>query len=234
MKKTAFLITICISVFLLSSANAGTTADAAPMPVQATSSLQSLVPALLAGVPTTDTTQVETGEKSPLRIVLVVQKIYLKNGVEHRMEAGLAAPGDLLEYRAEYKNTGNSTLKKVVLTLPLPDQSSFINGSAQPAAASASTKDKRTLFRTLASIDAALQADAAKRAAREARIASKRISGTPVVPSMSDMASMPLAPALSVAAPKEQEIAALQWSVEKMSPNQIITVSARVRVDGAS
>lgn len=219
--KIPFFITVSFGIFLLSGANAGANAGiaarAAPVAVPASSpALPSPVSISMADAPALDAKHVHAGEKSPLRIVLAVQKIYRKNGKEHREEAGVAAPGDLLEYRAEYRNTGKTALENVVLTLPLPDRSSFVSGSAQPAAVMASTSDKRTIFRTLATIDAALQTDA------------------PAIPSVSAMALMPLAPALSATAPKEIKIAVLQWSIEKMSPNQVVTVSARVRVDGAS
>lgn len=55
--------------------------------------------------------------KSPLTVQLSVKKVTLKNDKEVLIDAANAAPGDILEYRAEYKNVGAAAISKVALTL---------------------------------------------------------------------------------------------------------------------
>jgi uncharacterized repeat protein (TIGR01451 family) len=56
----------------------------------------------------------------PLSIVLTVKKIVLQHGKEQLVDANNAVPGDVLEYRVEYKNTGATALSEILATLPLP------------------------------------------------------------------------------------------------------------------
>lgn len=90
---------------------------------------------------------VETQKASPLEFTLSVQKIVLKNGKEQRVDAADAEPGEVLEYRAEYKNAGKRALGKILVTLPLPEQTAFIEGSAHPAGMTVSTRAAKDVFK---------------------------------------------------------------------------------------
>ncbi|HWZ48851.1 MAG TPA: hypothetical protein VNX00_11620 [Herbaspirillum sp.] len=83
---------------------------------------------------------------SPLTVVLTVKKIIIKDDKEQRVDASDAAPGDVLEYRAEYKNVGATALNKAAITLPMPMHTTFIEGSAQPAGVTASNRSAITVF----------------------------------------------------------------------------------------
>lgn len=48
-------------------------------------------------------------------------------------------PGDLVEYSGTYRNGGRDGVEKLVATIPVPPGTTFVAGSAQPAAAKAST-----------------------------------------------------------------------------------------------
>ena len=82
-----------------------------------------------------------------------------KNGVETRLEvhkvtrtsdgretvvpADSAKPGDILEYVVTYRNASNEAVRDFVATLPIPQATEYIAGSAKPAMAKASL-DART------------------------------------------------------------------------------------------
>lgn len=85
-------------------------------------------------------------KNAPLDIALTVQKIVLRDGKEQRIDAGNAVPGDVLEYRAEYKNVGMTALTKVLATLPLPEHTTLVIGSAYPGEVAISTKDSKDVF----------------------------------------------------------------------------------------
>jgi uncharacterized repeat protein (TIGR01451 family) len=89
--------------------------------------------------------------QSPLDITLSVKKIVYVRGEERRLDATHAQPGDTLEYRAEYKNTGATTLSALSATLPLPEHTIFVTGSAYPAGAEASTRSAKDTFVPLSS-----------------------------------------------------------------------------------
>lgn len=89
-------------------------------------------------------------KNTPLDIALTVQKIVLNDGKEQRIDAGNAVPGDVLEYRAEYKNIGMTALTKVLATLPLPEHTTLIMGSAYPGDVAISTKGSKDVFVPLA------------------------------------------------------------------------------------
>ncbi|MDB5775327.1 MAG: hypothetical protein JWP38_1460 [Herbaspirillum sp.] len=92
---------------------------------------------------------------SPLEVTLTVQKIVMKDGEERRIDATDAAPGDVLEYRTEYKNVGKTALTKVTAVLPLPEHTSFIRGSAHPSDVEASTRADQNRFTPAPGADAA-------------------------------------------------------------------------------
>lgn len=78
-------------------------------------------------------------EPEPVNIKLTVHKIVVVNGQEKKLPADTAKPGDLLEYRAEYRNTGNTPTPRIKAIVPVPAQGiEYLPGSASPAAVEAS------------------------------------------------------------------------------------------------
>jgi uncharacterized repeat protein (TIGR01451 family) len=76
----------------------------------------------------------------PVTNTLTVQRVALRaDGAESLEAAAAAKPGDLLEYRAEFRNTGSSAARGLQATLPIPPGVTFVAGSARPAGALAST-----------------------------------------------------------------------------------------------
>jgi uncharacterized repeat protein (TIGR01451 family) len=64
-------------------------------------------------------------------------------GAEALAPAEQAKPGELLEYRAHYKNAGTGTAKGLAATLPIPRGTRYVPGSALPGRVEASL-DGRT------------------------------------------------------------------------------------------
>lgn len=78
-------------------------------------------------------------EPESLNIKLTVHKVVIVDDREKLLPADAAQPGDLLEYRAEYRNTGKTPTTQVKAVLPVPAQVlEYLPGSASPPAVSAS------------------------------------------------------------------------------------------------
>jgi uncharacterized repeat protein (TIGR01451 family) len=90
----------------------------------------------------------EAAAKSPLTVQLSVKKIVIKDDKEVLIDAANAAPGDILEYRAEYNNIGSTAINKAALTLPLPLHTTYIDGSALPVAVTASNRSAIADFKS--------------------------------------------------------------------------------------
>jgi uncharacterized repeat protein (TIGR01451 family) len=69
----------------------------------------------------------------PLTNTLSVHRIVGAAAAETREPASTARPGDVLEYVAEFRNTGSSTARGLSATLPLPAGTEFLPGSQHPA-----------------------------------------------------------------------------------------------------
>jgi uncharacterized repeat protein (TIGR01451 family) len=83
-------------------------------------------------------------EPEPLSIKLTVHKVVIVDGREKQLPADAAQPGDLLEYRAEYRNTGKTPTTQVKATVPVPAQGlEYLPGSASPPAVNASVDGRR-------------------------------------------------------------------------------------------
>lgn len=83
-------------------------------------------------------------EPEPLNIKLTVHKIAIVDGQEKHLPADAAQPGDLLEYRAEYRNTGKTPTAQVKAVVPVPAQGlEYLPGSASPPAVNASVDGRR-------------------------------------------------------------------------------------------
>lgn len=59
-------------------------------------------------------------------------------GSESLVPADTVKPGDVIEYVVTYRNTGSEAVHDLEATLPIPEPTEFIVGSARPASAKAS------------------------------------------------------------------------------------------------
>jgi hypothetical protein len=77
--------------------------------------------------------------QADVKVELKKEKISIgQDGKEVTSSAKQAAPGDLLQYTATYKND-KSPVKQVYATLPIPQAEVYVPGTANPAGAMAST-----------------------------------------------------------------------------------------------
>lgn len=75
----------------------------------------------------------------PLTATLAAHKVLVADGKERLVAASEAKPGDVLEYRATYKNISSKPLHAVMATLPVPATGvEYLFDSAAPANAEAS------------------------------------------------------------------------------------------------
>ena len=77
-----------------------------------------------------------------VKVVLTANKIVLVNGKEQKESSDKAKPGEVIEYVAEYRNTGKAPVTNVVATLPVPAGMEFVPEAAQPQQIMASTDEK--------------------------------------------------------------------------------------------
>jgi uncharacterized repeat protein (TIGR01451 family) len=80
---------------------------------------------------------------APVHVSLTAQHVSVANGKEVFTTADKARPGDVLEYRATYRNDAHSAVREMQATLPLPEGVEFVPGTATPAGVTASL-DGRT------------------------------------------------------------------------------------------
>ena len=78
--------------------------------------------------------------QAEVSIQLTAQRIFRNaQGKESVASGDTAKPGEILEYRAVYRNRGTAAAHKLLGTLPVPEEMEFVPDSAVPAAAQAST-----------------------------------------------------------------------------------------------
>ena len=76
-----------------------------------------------------------------VKVVLTANKIVVVNGKEQMAPSDKAKPGEVIEYVAEYRNTGKTAVTDVVATLPVPAGMEFLPDTAQPQQMMASTDE---------------------------------------------------------------------------------------------
>jgi uncharacterized repeat protein (TIGR01451 family) len=82
-------------------------------------------------------------QNNPLVTRLEARKVVrAADGKESFEPAESARPGDVIEYVATYRNTGKQPLRNLEATLPVPQNTEFVPGSARPASAKASVDAK--------------------------------------------------------------------------------------------
>ena len=81
----------------------------------------------------------DTGKKDDIEVKLMQSRISVNAaGVETHQTAEQIKPGDVIEYRATYRNTSNHLIKGLQGTLPIPTETTFVPSSGLPAGALAS------------------------------------------------------------------------------------------------
>ncbi len=90
---------------------------------------------------------VATGEavdKGDISAELTAYTVQSKeDGTEELRVAKRVKPGDLVEYRTEYRNQGKASVTNLVATLPVPEGMSYLPKTAVPAVATASLDGKQ-------------------------------------------------------------------------------------------
>lgn len=76
-----------------------------------------------------------------VKVMLTANKIVMVNGKEQMESSDKAKPGEVIEYVAEYRNTGKTPVTDVVATLPVPAGMEFLPDTAQPPQLMASTDE---------------------------------------------------------------------------------------------
>ncbi|ATE60107.1 hypothetical protein CCZ27_09220 [Thauera sinica] len=81
----------------------------------------------------------------PVQAVLTQKRVVVEKGREVLLDADEVKPGEVIEYRVVYTNSGNKSLSGFAATLPLPEGLEYVAKSARPGApvARASVGDGR-------------------------------------------------------------------------------------------
>jgi len=69
-------------------------------------------------------------------VVLTAQRVAVVDGKEILGPAEQASPGDVIEYRAEYRNAGDAAVKQLAATLPVPHGMEYLPRTGAPQLAS--------------------------------------------------------------------------------------------------
>ena len=69
---------------------------------------------------------------SLVSIVLTANRVTVVDGKEVLGPAEQAHPGDVIEYRAEYKNAGTQPVQQLAATLPIPRGTEYLSKTALP------------------------------------------------------------------------------------------------------
>lgn len=65
-------------------------------------------------------------------VVLTAQRVAVVDGKEQLMPAEQAQPGDVIEYRAEYRNASAEPIGRLAATLPVPRGMEYLPTTAMP------------------------------------------------------------------------------------------------------
>jgi uncharacterized repeat protein (TIGR01451 family) len=77
--------------------------------------------------------------QAEVKVEMKAERVSIQQGKEVVSPANHAAPGDIVQYTATYKNTDKKPATQVIATLPIPAATEYIPGTATPAGAWAST-----------------------------------------------------------------------------------------------
>ncbi|PTQ91158.1 DUF11 domain-containing protein [Agitococcus lubricus] len=77
-------------------------------------------------------------KKEAVQINLELFKVVVgKDGKESLVDSKQTKPGEIVEYRATYKNVSKANVKKLVAKLPVPEGMEYVSKTAKPANAEA-------------------------------------------------------------------------------------------------
>jgi uncharacterized repeat protein (TIGR01451 family) len=74
-----------------------------------------------------------------VHVALTAQRVTVTDGHDAYLPADKARPGDVIEYRAVYRNDGRGTVRDMFATLPVPNGLEYLPKTAAPAVVLAST-----------------------------------------------------------------------------------------------
>jgi uncharacterized repeat protein (TIGR01451 family) len=74
-----------------------------------------------------------------VHVALTAQRVKIADGKDVYVSAEKARPGDVIEYRAVYKNDGRTAVRDLYATLPVPNGLEYLPKTAAPAVVLAST-----------------------------------------------------------------------------------------------
>jgi len=77
-----------------------------------------------------------------VHVSLTAQRVTVADGHDVFASADKARPGDVIEYRAVYKNDGRYAVRELFATLPVPSGLEYLPKTAAPAVVLASTDGK--------------------------------------------------------------------------------------------
>jgi uncharacterized repeat protein (TIGR01451 family) len=139
--------------------------------------------------------------QSPVVVTLTQYKLGQdEKCAPHLQDAKVVMPGDVMEYRATYKNQGTTTLS-VVATLPVPEGLEYIPDSAMALSA-----NKSRLLHTVA--------------LKESQFAAEPLMRKVVLPDGTNVThAVPYA-----------EYRFVRWNLEQLAPGASVEVSLRARV----
>ncbi len=80
---------------------------------------------------------------SDVSVALNAQRVTVNNGKETLSSAAQVKPGEIVEYRATYTNSGDQAARQMMATLPVPAGMEFVGRTATPSKLEASL-DGRT------------------------------------------------------------------------------------------
>jgi uncharacterized repeat protein (TIGR01451 family) len=76
--------------------------------------------------------RVAVAASAPVSSKLSAWKVEEKGGKEELVAASKVAPGDVIEYRVEYRNSSDKAVRDLVATLPIPAAMSYVEKTARP------------------------------------------------------------------------------------------------------
>lgn len=87
--------------------------------------------------------QAAWAQRTDVTSTLVAQRVETVDGKVVLRPAAQGKPGDVIDYSTTYRNGGTAGAAKLLATVPVPAGTTFVAGSAAPAAALASTDGVR-------------------------------------------------------------------------------------------
>jgi uncharacterized repeat protein (TIGR01451 family) len=101
-----------------------------------------LTPAVLAFFALTCVVSTASAERE-VQVTMTAHRITTTDrGAERLVKAEQAKPGETIEYRARYLNPGDAAVRQLVASIPIPEGTEYMPGTAAPAQVFASVDGK--------------------------------------------------------------------------------------------